>query len=110
MIMKRRYFVPPLLWWAFLSAYFQGGEGYECEAYGQEPEAYDDLRFRPAGKMEMVVDGGATEDAFAFSIFEVADLENDAEQFEHENAADNEEQNFVAGYKCAVAHCGTEGK
>ena len=94
----------------FRSADFECGQGDGGEGGGDEPETHDDLRLGPAGEVKVVVDGCAAEEAFAAGIFEVADLQDDAEKLDDEDAADDEQENFISGDKCAVAHSGAEGQ
>jgi len=53
---------------------FKSGKGDSRKRRGDEPEAHNDLRLGPAREMEMMMDGGASEKAFAARVFEVADL------------------------------------
>ena len=62
----------------------RGKEGAE------QPKPYYDLRFAPTGEVEMVVQGGAAEEAFATGVFEVADLQDHAHEFHHEDATDEQ--------------------
>ena len=83
---------------------FKGGQSDDGEGDREEPEADDNLRLGPAGQMEMVMDGGTAENAFAAGVFEVADLKDDAEQLHHKHTADDKQKQFVAGDDGAVAH------
>ena len=68
---------------------FQGCYGDCCECRCEQPEAYDYLRFGPACEVEVVVDWCASEDAFSSGVFEIADLQDYADQFDYEYSADD---------------------
>ena len=61
------------------SACFESGQGQSGEGGGDEPESHDDLGFGPAGEVEMMMNGGAAEEAFSACVFEIADLQDDAD-------------------------------
>src|SRR5919204_643775 len=58
---------------------------------GHDPEAQDDLRLRPAEDLEVMVDGGHQEDALAEGL-EGEDLDEHAQRFDDEDAAEDQEQ------------------
>ena len=58
------------------SADFERGDGDGGEGGSEEPKTDYDLWFTPAGQVEMVVNGGASEKAFTAGIFEIADLQD----------------------------------
>src|SRR6266513_1517597 len=89
-----------------------------CERHGGEhranqPETHDHLGFGPALALEMVMDGGHEEDAFALAVadarvLEVIALDDDGEGFCDEDAADEDEGEFVANDDGDVADQTTE--
>jgi hypothetical protein len=89
---------------------FEGCQSKRSEGGGNKPETNDDLGFGPAGEVEMVMDGGAAKKASATGVFEIADLEDDAEKLYHKNAADDEQENFVSGNERPVSHSCAEGQ
>src|SRR4051812_16353340 len=64
---------------------FQGGNGEEGEQRGDDPEADDDLGFRPPLHLEVVMDRRAQEDALAAAQAEAGDLQGDRQGFEDED-------------------------
>jgi hypothetical protein len=89
---------------------FEGCQGNGGKGSGDKPKTNDDLWLGPAGEVKMVVDGSATEEAFAAGVFEVANLEYNAEKLYHKDAADDEQEYFVSGNKRSVSHSCAEGQ
>jgi hypothetical protein len=89
---------------------FEGCQSKRGEGGSDKPETNNDLWFGPAGEVEMVMDGSAAKEAFAAGIFEIANLEYDAEKLYHKDTADDEQENFVSGNKRPVSHSCAEGQ
>src|SRR3954463_2503515 len=68
-------------------AQLQRGESKECKHQRRDPEAHDDLGFRPSQELEVVVQRGHLEDAFLAQLV-AADLQDHRERLDHEDAAD----------------------
>lgn len=77
-------------------AEFEGSKAEEGEEEGHDPEADDDSVFFPAAELEVVVERGHAEDAFAGEL-EAGDLKDDREGFCDEDAADDDEEDFLFG-------------
>ena len=94
---------------------FYGCQCEHCKHCADEPETDDDLGFGPTFSLEMMVDGGHQENSAAFAVtffgvFEPADLEDHASRFGHENAAAEDEQEFLADDDGYVAKQAAEGQ
>ena len=61
---------------------------------GDDPEANDHRRFLPADQFEMMMQRRHGENPFARQL-EAGDLNNDRERFHDENAADEDQQQFL---------------
>src|SRR3954471_12616769 len=72
----------------------QGGEAQQGQHDRDDPEADHDGRLRPAELLEVVVDRGHQEDPAA-RAFEPGDLDHDAEQLGHEQAADDRQHELL---------------
>src|SRR5215469_10569380 len=88
---------------------FQGGQGEEGEDQRGDPEADDDLRFGPAQQFEVMVDGGHLEDALLAQLVG-GYLQDDGEGFNHEDAADEGEKQFLLDHDGDGANGATQGK
>src|SRR5689334_2428924 len=74
----------------------EGGEADQRQDDGNDPEADHHLAFGPAELFEMVVDRRHQEDALAGHL-EIADLDDDREDFDHEQAADDDQHDLMLG-------------
>ncbi len=90
------------------SADLECGQGQGGKGGADEPETHDHLRLTPADQMEVVMDRSTSEEAFASGISEVTYLQDHAEQFDDEYAADYQKQDFISCHKRAVAHRRTQ--
>ena len=66
---------------------------YQSGDAGTEPETLDDLRFCPAGKLEVVVDWAHFEDPLASGDLKVTDLDNYREDLDNQQSPDQRKQN-----------------
>src|SRR5665213_1985093 len=91
------------------SPQLQGGEANQREQHSDDPEANDDLRLGPPQRLEVVVDGRHLEDALAGEL-EGADLDDDRDGLEHEEAADDGEHDLLLGGDRNGAEQAAEGE
>src|SRR5689334_4683980 len=89
-------------------AELDGRQGHGGQHRADEPEPDDDLRLRPALALEVVVQRGHEEDPAAFAVallrvLEPADLQDHAHCFGDEDAADENEHEFLADHDRDVA-------
>src|ERR1035437_10192738 len=75
---------------------FQRGECKQCKHQGTDPEADDGLGFTPAHLLEVVMEGGHLEDSLLVTQLVTADLKNDGDRFEDEDAANEGQQHLLA--------------
>src|ERR1017187_10082577 len=78
-----------------VSSEFQGSEREQGQHQPCDPEARDDFRFGPAQRFEVMVDGRHFENAFAVAQLIAAHLKDDGNGFQNEDAADEEQQDFL---------------
>src|ERR1017187_5021513 len=78
-----------------VSSEFQGSEREQGQHQAGDPEARDDFRFGPAQRFEVMVDGRHFENAFAVAQLIAAHLKDDGNGFQNEDAADEEQQDFL---------------
>ena len=77
-----------------------GGDEEQAQERQQEadhPEPGDYLRFLPSFELKVVVDGRHGEDALAVAQLEAAYLEDYGCSFHNEDAADDDEEDFLRG-------------
>src|SRR3954463_15966102 len=75
-------------------AQLQRGQSKECKHQRGDPEAHDDLRFRPTEQLEVVVQRRHLEDTFLAQLV-AADLQDDRERLDHEDASDERQQQLL---------------
>src|SRR5579883_1067684 len=73
----------------------QRGQREEREHQARDPETRDNFRFRPAQRLEVVVQRGHFEDALAAAELVAADLQDDGERLQNEDAADENQQHLL---------------
>src|SRR5690554_5755256 len=76
------------------STQFQSGQTDQHQNHGDDPEAHDDARLRPALEFEMVVDGCHAEHPAAGQL-EGGHLDDHRQGLDHEDAANNEKHDFL---------------
>ena len=74
---------------------FQRGETGHRGEDRQDPESHDDLVVGDAHHLEMMMDRGAEEDAFAVPEAEARALKPDGERFDDENEPDDRDQELL---------------
>ena len=77
----------------FVSLQFQSGQAEQSAKGRGDPESHDDLAFRPALKLEMVVQGGAEKDPPP-PPFVAGHLKDDAAGLGDEDPAHDQQQQF----------------
>jgi hypothetical protein len=77
------------------SAQFQSSKCQECEYQGHDPEPHNHLRFRPAHQLEMMMQGRHLENTFALAQFVAADLQDDRQGLQYEDATNEWQQQFL---------------
>src|SRR6478735_5831166 len=77
-------------------AQFKRGEAGKCEHHGDDPEADDHGRFRPAFLLEMMVQRRHAEHALAGEA-ERGDLHDHRRRLQHEQTADNGQHQLMLG-------------
>src|SRR5574340_518769 len=73
---------------------FEGGEREQRQHQPRDPETHDDLGFLPAERLEVVMQRRHLEDPLAAQL-EAAHLQHHRERIHHENAADEDQQDFL---------------
>src|SRR4051812_45652940 len=84
-----------------VSAELHGRDRHRRQHRADQPEADDDLRFRPAFALKMIMDGGHEEDALALAVadsgvLEVVALDDDRKSLGDEDTADEDERELVS--------------
>src|SRR5437588_2423690 len=69
------------------------GEAHRAEGCRHDPEAQDDLGFRPRAQLEVVVDRGHQEDALAKQL-KRHNLDHDRQCLEHEDPPEQDQQHL----------------
>src|ERR1035441_1392633 len=77
-----------------MSSQLQSGQREQRHHQPGDPEARDDLRFRPPQRLEMMVQRGHLENPFAAQLV-AAHLEDDGKRLQHVNAADEYQQHLL---------------
>src|SRR4051812_18166791 len=80
-------------------AQLQCGESKECKYQRRHPEAHDHFGFRPSEQLEVVVQRRHLEDALLAELVR-ADLQDNRERFDDEDAADKGKQQLLLDDDC----------
>ena len=75
---------------------FQRGRADQAHKRRRDPESHHDLVFRPAAKLEMMVQGGAEKEPPPPPLV-VGHLQDDAAGLGHEHPAHHHQQQFLPG-------------
>src|SRR5262245_51512217 len=92
-----------------LSSEFQRGEAEEREDDRENHEPRDDLRLAPADELEVVMERRHPENALPRRL-ERRDLDHDRRGFDHEDAADNHQYEFLLDEQSNCGEGAAEGE
>src|SRR6266849_9665235 len=91
-----------------LSAELERGQTEQRKNDAHDHEPGDHLRLAPSAELEVVMERRHPEQTLASGRFEVADLQDHGERFEHEDAADDRQQQLLLDENRDNAERGTE--